>query len=247
MPCVLLTRPQERTEKLADNLRRMGYETLSAPMLALRPTGEPLPPFADCQALVVTSASAIDALDKVACRAAGLMAKPLYAVGTATAEVARAAGFAHVRSADGDGAALAALLRQDGDAARGCLLHMAGRDTDDAMAADLRDAGFSVRPWCLYAAEMATELPEDVAQRLREGRIDAALFFSARSAEAWEAVIRQAGMEACCSALIAIGISEAVAGRLRSLPWRQLRAAAHPSEAAVIEALREMLTVPGVS
>src|SRR5262249_57315201 len=92
---------------------------------------------------------------------------PAFAAGSGTAEAARAAGFADVRSADGDKVDLAALLRADYQAARGPLLYLAGENRAGEL--DLAASGITVVTTVIYRAAAAECFPDPVAAALAAG------------------------------------------------------------------------------
>src|SRR5262249_56376939 len=109
-------------------------------------------------------------------------ALPAFTVGRRPAEAARAAGFADVRSADGDKADLAALLRAEYEAAPGPLLYLAGEDRAGEL--DLAASGIAVVTAVIYRAAAAKRFPDALAAPLAVGAIDGALHFSRRRAAA---------------------------------------------------------------
>src|SRR5438309_513916 len=100
---LLLTRPRDDAEALAQTLKRHGHEAVVAPLTQIRPLPVTEIPLAGVQAFVATSANGIRAF---AARSA-VRNLPVYAVGPQTAETAKAAGFHQIISANGDSAALA--------------------------------------------------------------------------------------------------------------------------------------------
>ena len=91
---VLVTRPQPDNAATLASLGTRGIKALPAPMLRF----EPLPFHddhdADYDAVIATSANALRAVDLSGSR---LLSRPLLAVGSHTAEAARAAGFKDVK------------------------------------------------------------------------------------------------------------------------------------------------------
>ncbi|HYZ60956.1 MAG TPA: uroporphyrinogen-III synthase, partial [Acetobacteraceae bacterium] len=100
---VLITRPEPDATETAERVAALGWEPVIAPVLQLVPGR--VAAGVDCAAVLVTSRNALPALPDE------LRARPLLAVGRATAARAAALGFADVRDADGDAADLAALAR----------------------------------------------------------------------------------------------------------------------------------------
>jgi uroporphyrinogen-III synthase len=175
---VLITRPEPGASETAARVAALGYRPVVAPLLEISTLQATLPPSAHVQAILATSGNAIPALPM------SHRHLPLFAVGEATAERARAAGFVHVSSADGDSRALASLVAQSCDRTAGPLLFACGRDQGQALAGDLRARGFAVVRRVVYAAASPGVLP-DTARQAVERAIrdpDAAVRISALDA-----------------------------------------------------------------
>ena len=67
--------------------------------------------------------------------------------------------------------------------------------------------------------------------------LDAVLIFSARSAQAFIDCVTGAGLAAQTAHIIAVAISAAAAKPLAALNFREVRIAAHPNQASVLDAL----------
>lgn len=232
---LLLTRPRDDAEPLAGELRRAGHAVLIEPMLEIRPLPDAAPDLDGVQAVLLTSANGARALAAATAR----RDLPVRAVGDATARAARRAGFADVVSADGDVAALAGLARARLDPAAGRLLHVAGSAVAGDLAAALTDAGFAVDRAVLYEARKAAALSPACRSALRDGRLDAALFFSPRSAAAFVRLADTAGLADACRRLSALCLSRAVADAAGVVPWRMISVAVRPTQADLLDLLRE--------
>ena len=231
---VLVTRPAEQAQGTAEALERLGHNPLVAPLLAIRLIEHPELSFDNVQAIVVTSANAVRAL----ARLSAPKSFPMFAVGRRTAEAARCGGFSRVMSADADADALAAMVAANANPAKGSLLYAAGTDTAGDLAGALARSGFSVRRSVLYEAIAAPALPQPLRAALAAHAIDAALFFSPRSAEIFASLVMRAGLPpSCCQRLIACCISSAVADRLGTLAFADTRVAARPNQDGVLALL----------
>ena len=235
---LLVTRPEEDTAPLVAALRAMGHEAVLSPLLTIRFEQAPVIPEKDYQAVLITSANGARALARQP-ELAWLRALPVLAVGEASAEAAREAGFLRCEAAEGDVGALAALVRRRLAPQGGPLLHVAGSVTAGDLKGDLAAHGFEVERVVLYAAVAAPHLPDAAARALRAGELDGALFYSPRTARSFAALIREAGLEQALRPLAAYCLSAAVAGALRGLPFRAVPIADEPSQAAMLRLLAD--------
>lgn len=230
---VLITRPEPGASETAGRIAALGYRPIVAPMLRIRPLSASLPLPGDVQAVLVTSGNAISGIP------ASHHSLPLFAVGGATATRARSAGFGHVHSADGDGAALAALVARTCDPGGAPLLLACAKGQGVALAADLRARGFSVVRRAVYAAVPADDLPDSVRIALLSGEVSAALFFSAETARHCVHLLRAARLDQAVRSVQALAIGPRAAVALHPLPWRRVRIAAHPNQDAMLALLHE--------
>ncbi len=238
-PCVLITRPAADSVRLVAALDSLGFEALLAPLLDVKfITPAPVIATAGVQAFLITSANGARAL------AAALKNDrdvPVFAVGEASAKAMRALGFTKVEAAGGDVVALAALVAARCDPHAGRLVHAAGSVVARDLQAMLDAKGFSVERVVLYEAAPTYALPSRIVTSLLEGRLDAILLFSPRTAATFVTLATQAGCAEATSGVVAVCLSEAVAQAAGALKWRQVVVAARPEQTALIEALAGIL------
>jgi uroporphyrinogen-III synthase len=228
---LLLTRPEPDNARTAAALRARGHQVMLAPLLHIEPVADAdlgPPPFA---AVLLTSANGARAAAAHP-RRNELLTLPALAVGRASAEAARAAGFSDVESAEGDGGDLVRLAAARLSGARHPLLYLAGEDRSRDLANDLAAAGLSVRTVTVYRAAKAAALPGDVQGALTAGRIDGVLHFSRRSAEAYVECSRNLGALALAPEHLCL--SAGAAKPLRRAGAARIRVAAHPDEASLL-------------
>jgi uroporphyrinogen-III synthase len=222
---ILVTRPLEDGMKIAARLAERGHQSLLAPLLEPRFPDGPEPDFEDVQAILATSANGVRALIRRTAR----RDIPVFAVGPQTTHDARKAGFTDVRSADGDAKALAeATMRWA--APQGVLLHVCAEDAPGTLSENLNSRGFKVRRCALYAIEPATALPPEAKIALRDGALDAVMFFSPRTARLFGALAEGLPTDK----LTALCISPATAQALGSLPFARLAIAERPNQDAML-------------
>ena len=226
---VMLTRPRADSERLAKELQARGNTVFIEPMLNIIPQGK-IPPLDDITALVVTSANGIRAFAALSDNRDLIV----YAVGDATAQAAKEAGFAIVESAEGDAAALETHLTAEIKPGSGWLLHIHGRDVTGDLDKSLMSKGYNVRSAVLYRAETASELSEEARDLLANRKIDVILFFSPRTVKTFVRLVREAGLADRCDTIFAICLSAAVADAGSALIWSGVHIAATPDRAAML-------------
>lgn len=222
---VWVTRAEPGAARTADRLTGLGFDPIVVPLLTLRPLPGALEaaPAPDAVAvLALTSPNGVEAFAPLARR---FRDHPVFAVGDATAEAARAAGFANVRSAAGDIHALARLIAAE--APPGPLLAPGAREPAGDLPALLPDR--SVQRLPVYAA-VETQAPAPEA-------FDAVMLHSPRAARALASILAAAPPRAASSGWTAVCISDAAAAPLRPFDFAEIRIAAAPDEPAMLSAL----------
>jgi len=230
---LLVTRPLDDGLALAGRLGQLGHEALVEPLLSIAPDLAAALPLAGATALLFTSANGVRAF-ALRSQERGLA---VFAVGAATARAAREVGFADIACADGDAAALEALVlarRRPGD---GPLLHVAGKVVAGDLAGRLAARGFEVRTAALYAAEPSPRLSDAARDAFAQGGIDGVLVFSPRSAAILVGLVEAAGLRAAAARIDLYALSEAVAAAASGLAWRRVVVAAAPNEDALLAAI----------
>jgi len=243
---VLVTRPDPDNVATARALEARGFDVVLAPMLRFEPA-----PFADDAAakyagVIVTSANALRAIADHPIRTR-LTALPLFTVGGHTAEAARSAGFTDVSIPDTPGAAaLPALVAARLAAARGKrkspkqpprILYLAGADITRDLAPDFAARGLELVTRVVYRMAAVTGLPPAARQAFAADRLVAILHYSRRSARAFVAAARSAGVEIAALALPQCCLSDAVAEVMREAGAGRVVVARGADEASMIEAV----------
>lgn len=214
-----MTRAEPGAARTAARLTDLGFQPIVRPLLRIE-TLAPVTPPDRPDALVFTSINGVAAwLDLSVERDT-----PVLAVGQATAQAARAAGFASVRSADGDLDDLAALIRSD-PALKGARLRHPRAETPAGDLGALIDGHAGVEPLPVYrAVQTGLGAPE---------AFDAVLIHSPRAARALVAAL---GPDAA-RGRIACAISAKAAALLADLPFAETRIAGTPDDAALLARL----------
>lgn len=143
-PVVIVTCTQTKADAFVARLRGFGYDAYAMPVLEAEAVNGPVPDdYTQFSGYILTSAQALRFLPVNVLRHL-----PLYAVGDATAEAARASGFSYVLSAAGDVADLADFIHAQKP--YGQLLHLCGVDLAQDTKPAFALAGLDVVYWPLY-------------------------------------------------------------------------------------------------
>ncbi|MGH7021584.1 MAG: uroporphyrinogen-III synthase [Brevundimonas sp.] len=222
---VWITRAQPGAARTAARLTALGYEPVVVPLLTIRPLPDALdaaPDFATVAALAFTSPNGVEAF---AALTPDLRSRPVFAVGDATAEAARDAGFPDTRSASGDIHALARLI--SASPIDGLILAPGAREPAGDISALLPDRQIQRLP--VYAAEETDAVPP--------ADFDAVLLHSPRAARALAAALAAAPMPNAAENRLAVCISSAAATPLTALSFTEIRTADAPDETSMLTAL----------
>lgn len=233
---LIVTRPAEDAAPLCRWLAAAGHEPILSPLLEIRPVADLSMPARDYQAVLITSANGARAL---AGRPEMERLKPLHvlAVGRASAEAAREAGFGQVEEAGGDVAALARMALETLSPQEGPLLYVSGAVATGDLASTLAAAGFDVDRVIAYEARAAEALPEPCAAALEAGRAEGVLLYSPRTARIWVSLVEAAGLAPAAARVVHYCLSGNVAAAVRDgiaddVP---LQVASRPDEFALLE------------
>jgi uroporphyrinogen-III synthase len=229
---VLITRPEPGASDTAARVAALGLVPVVAPVLATQPVESALPSREGIAAVLLTSSSAIWPLP------AEYHDLPLLTVGDATARRARAAGFRNVLSAGGDANDLAGLAKGQLQPKAKPILLAVGQLQGNALAGDLRAAGFRVLRRVVYSTVPAQALTGPALASLRAGQVRAALFFSAATARHFVQLVQRAHIGATLQSVEAISIGQPAAMALGRLTWRRIRVAARPNQDEMLALLR---------
>jgi uroporphyrinogen-III synthase len=204
------------------------------PVLAVRPTDDPLPDIASIKALVATSAHGVKALGRLS----GALDLPLYCLSGASGEAAKALGFAHSKAAGEDARALCDNIRHTLSPQNGALLWARGAHISFDIKAALCERGFSVQTWQAYEAHAAAALKESTLAAIRDGKIKAVMLHSARGAKAFVKLAQ--GENISLSGLGAITLSQNVAQGINNAGFARIVCAKAPNERAMMEAVHNL-------
>lgn len=223
---VLVTRAAHQAGKLSDGLRAIGAEPVEVPVLEVQPPAsyEPLDSalrqFASYEWLILTSANSVRALvERLA--ALGIVAPSsqihVAAIGSATAQAARDAGFLITLTPESYVAESLVSALQNRLAGKHVLLARAAV-ARDVIPDALREAGAVVDVVDAYRNAIPETAPQRLVQAITRG-LDAATFTSSSSVTHLAEVTRAAGVPFPLKNVPAISIGPITTQTLRELGW----------------------------
>lgn len=238
MKKILITRPADVAQKMADKLNEKGLPAVLDPMLIPVRTENVV--FLDRHAedgFVFTSPRAV----KYFCDLSAHIdfSLPAYCVGPKTAQQAKACGFKTITTGPGNSKGLADVIINDcNDGAR--LMHPCGEHVEDEFYETLKEAGLILAPLTVYTMDMAPRMQEDALVSIRTDDILGVVFFSKRTAKSFVELAEQHKITDHIKNMTAICISEDVAGILDASKWNDIKVSASKTEDSLIESCIEL-------
>ncbi|HEX6604797.1 MAG TPA: uroporphyrinogen-III synthase [Sphingomicrobium sp.] len=210
---LVVLRPEPGATQTMRRARALGFEAVAMPLFAIEPVAWEAPEIAAFDGLLLTSANAVrcagDALT-------GLRSLPVHAVGDATAQAARGAGFEVATTGGGDIDELLAIL-PDGTT----LLHLCGEHKRQPTV-----DRHSIVPIAVYTSK-ALDAPANAAPL----RGSVALVHSSRAGARLREVVELAKLD---RREIAIAAISPAAAESAGPGWATIEAAGEPTDAALL-------------
>ena len=214
-PAVLILRPEPGATATAARSRALGLLPFVFPLFTVRPLGWAAPGTTHIDAVLLTSANAA--------RHGGtelepFLGLPCYAVGEATAESAREAGFSDIRTGPSDVEAVHALMVEDRVL---CAFHPCGREHRP-----LPRPGPGIMEMQVYAADAVNILPAAAETAIAAGAL--VLVHSPRAGSLLAGLVRDRGQ-------VRIAAISPAAAEAAGPGWRSVDVAAAPRDEALLE------------
>ena len=215
---LLVTRPVDDAQPLAEKLEGLGHEAIVVPLLQIAPREGVVLPEGPFQALCVSSAN-------------GLAAKadltphhhvPFFAIGPQSALEARRQGFDRVHDKGGNVEGLVRVMCKSLKPQDGPILYLSGSETTGDLEGKLKAEGFTVQRIIVYDAQPCTiaNVPELLAGA------EGVLLYSPRTTKLWVNQINGAKSadrakdltHFCLSANVAANLPQGWAKRISRTP-----------------------------
>jgi uroporphyrinogen-III synthase len=226
---ILITRATNDAEKLEFELRKMGVETIKAPLISIEPIHHTIDKNNKFDAVIFTSRNGVEF--------SSLMPLPVFCVNDSTAAAARDKGFESVFSAHGNVHNLTDLIASSNFKN---LLYVRGEHTSAPLAQTLNNNGFHVTESIVYRAVAARTLDQAVIDMLRKHQIGALTFFSRRTADIFVTLAMKYDLLSDIKNTVCFGISENVLGPIRPYMQDKTYAADTPDMGSFLNLIRKL-------
>jgi uroporphyrinogen-III synthase len=224
---IIITRPEEDAQPLADKLSALGHSSVLIPLLKIVARRGIEIPGRNYQAICLTSANGVRALTDIS----NMKSIPVLAVGPQSLQAAQNKGFTDASAHGGDVIGLTIYVEQNFDKNSGPLLYISGSETSGDLEGKLKAVGFDVDRVITYDA-----LPASLHGRESDVMAaDAVVLYSPRSARLWFSEITTLNLLNAAKHLKHICLSDNVAAALPQ-SWHK-SIAKEPTESAMLALL----------
>lgn len=230
---VLITRPERDCAELKSGLVAFGCEVTAAPLIEIEFNEIAASELVGSSGLIATSRNGLRAL----ALSPGLEAArslPLFAVGPATAALARELGFTTVIMGAGTAADLVPIIKDYPGTRLWSFAHLTGDHSAFDLGAALNASGLGYGRIKAYRSVAAKTLGEPVIGLLANRKLDAVILMSPRTANVWASLLRALPEPPDLSKVAHICISGAVAKALQPLAPVKIEISGAPNSGEIV-------------
>lgn len=213
---VLITRPERDCAELRSRLQAFGCTVSVSPLLTIELLEIPVAALLGASALIATSRNGLRALAQSPALDQA-RAIPLFAVGPATAALARELGFHSIYEGAGTAAELVPMIADAPAEVRRQPVHLAGDHLAFNLGAALAEAGIPLTAIPAYHSVAAKTLTEPVQHLLATCALDAVVLMSPRSARVWGQLLSTLPVKVDLTNLVHVCLSPNVAQALKEV------------------------------
>jgi len=222
---VLITRPDGDSRQISNDIKAKGYDVLCVPFLNVILHEQKIDDLESYAGLIFTSRNGVRAY----CQNTQKRDLPVWVIGDATADIARAEGFSNIHNAKGGVQDLEDILKEVNHEKP--LLYIRGRD----VARDIE--GKNIQEKVLYHTEKIEQIDNAVMDSIEAGDFSHITFFSTRTAQAFIECVEAAGIKNGLRRTKALCLGDSMLKSLSVLPWRSIEAADAPNRKILVTLL----------
>ncbi len=232
MSSLLVTRPDSIAGATVAKLNELGHSVLHAPMLHIHHRTWFEPEGMGEIGYIITSQNAIHyGLSKLSEKDSLVVV-----AGQKSESMASYMGFTNVICAGERSSDILSYIRAHFKVDGVSWCHLAGSHRVADLVSSLQAAGYRAVLREVYGAEVETVIPKAVQRALVEGKIKAALFYSARTLTTFEAIVVELELEKSLNTIDLIAMSDRIVDESK-LTWRAVRVASTACEEEMFKLL----------
>lgn len=236
MKYLLITRPQEESERFARLVKLKDYEPVIEPLLSSAYLEDLILIPSKVQAIIVTSKNTLRSIE--ASHQTSLFHNvPFICVGEKTAESARELGLETIDATLEDVDQLIGWIQENVVPEIGPLMYLHG----DVVAKDLKTileahkyTVYHQKTYNMNESQIFSQRTVDLLQRQVFHGI---VFFSPRTAYTFVNIVKKFGLEVHLAVVNALCLSQSIADEIKGLSWKTIQVAHSPKEDALLELL----------
>ncbi len=228
---VLLTRPQQDSEELAEELLQHNINSHIDPLIEIEmnPFNENLQ---QTQALVITSPNGIKCFAKQNQE----RSLPLFVVGEESKRLAASLHFKNIIQGEGTALSLLPLIKMACPKLDKEIAYITGNYIHTDLCEHLGHKGYITKRIIVYNTIEKTTFNPQTWQFLKEKTISTVILFSPRSAQIFAKLIQNS--RDACQSLYGVCLSSEVMKNISELPWKKLYTAVSPTRQEIIRILK---------
>ncbi len=207
MAKILLTRPQNLSKKIAQNFASKNLSFLIQPLFSVVPADNLQPINQKPQAILITSKSAVFALEKLAINKDIL----ILAVGKKTADEVEKLGYKNVLFANNSAASLLDLALEKLVRNNGLIIYLSGEIITLDLAKKLQEQGFAAQKIVAYKTKENTKFSATTIDEIKSSSISEVWIYSKNSLKIFHRLTLQHNLLECLREIKILCLSQEIA------------------------------------
>jgi uroporphyrinogen-III synthase len=210
---ILLTRPQKLSQKIAQNLAQKNLPSLTQPLFSVSQIDNLKPINQKLQAVLITSSSAVFALEKLLVKKNILV----LAVGKKTALEVKKLGYKNVLIANNSAATLLDLALNKLSNNSGLVVYLSGENITLDLAGKLQEHGFDAKRIAVYKTVPSEKFATKTIDEIKNGTITEIWFYSQNSVRIFYKLAKKHNLLVCLGEIKILCLSQKVAELAKEL------------------------------
>ena len=187
MSKILITRPQKISEKIAQDLAERNIPSLIQPLFSIVKIEDLQPLKTNPQAILITSSSALFALEKLQIAKKTL----IISVGQITSRNLKKLGYQNIITANNNAASLLEIVLEKLDQNSGEIIYLSGEIITLDLAKELQKKGFQAQRIIVYKTLEIEEFSSQTISSIKQGEISEVWLYSKNSAKIFHKLIKK--------------------------------------------------------